>query len=138
MLPIFLILLVLATTKAVDMARDRRIDSLEPSLQPKARRLVELAAAAGVELVVTEGRRTLERQRELYAQGRTTPGPIVTWTMNSKHLTGEAFDVAVRVDGKLTWPDDDALWERIGQIGESVGLRWGGRWEQRDRPHFEA
>lgn len=138
MFPFLLFLLVFATTKAVDMARAHRIDSLSAELQPRARRLLELAAAEGIELVVTEGRRTVERQRELYAQGRTTPGPIVTWTMNSKHLTGEAFDVAVRVDGKLTWPDDDALWERIGQIGESVGLRWGGRWEQRDRPHFEA
>lgn len=118
----------------------RRIATLEPHLRPLARQLVEAALGEGILLVITEGRRTLERQRALYAQGRTEPGPIVTWTMKSRHLAGEAFDVGVLVKGVLAWPDDDALWERIGQLGEAAGLRWGGRWKggQRDRPHFEV
>ena len=116
----------------------RRIASLEPELRPLARQLVEAALEADILLVITEGRRTIERQRQLYAQGRTKPGPIVTWTLKSKHIDGEAFDVGVLVDGVLTWPDDDELWERIGRLGEAAGLRWGGRWKRPDRPHFEV
>lgn len=33
--------------------------------------------------------------------------------------------------------DDDPLWEKIGDIGEALGLSWGGRWKWPDRPHFE-
>lgn len=116
----------------------RRIATLEPHVRPLARQLVEAALGEDILLVITEGRRTLERQQKLYAQGRTAPGPIVTWTMKSRHLTGEAVDVGVLVDGVLVWPDDDALWERIGQLGEAAGLRWGGRWKKPDRPHFES
>ena len=38
---------------------------------------------------------------------------------------------------KLQWDADDEIWHRIGEIGESLGLRWGGRWKQRDMGHFE-
>ena len=117
----------------------RRIASLEPEVRPLVRQLVEAALEEDILLVITEGRRTRARQRELYAQGRTTPGPIVTWTLDSKHIDGKAFDVGVLdADGKLTWPDDDELWERIGRLGERARLRWGGRWKKPDRPHFEA
>lgn len=116
----------------------RRIATLEPHVRPLARQFVEAALEEDILLGITEARRTPERQQKLYAQGRTAPGPIVTWTMKSRHLTGEAFDVGVLVDGVLTWPDDDALWERIGRLGERARLRWGGRWKKPDRPHFEA
>jgi hypothetical protein len=42
---------------------------------------------------VFEARRTLERQKRLYASGRTRPGNILTQTMNSKHLLGKSVDV---------------------------------------------
>lgn len=118
----------------------RRIATLVPDLRPRAVALIQAALEAGIRLAVTEGRRTPGRQATLYAQGRTTPGPIVTWTLKSKHLDGLAFDVGVLdEDGALTWPDDDALWERIGALGEAQGLKWGGRWTRsRDRPHFEG
>lgn len=116
-----------------------RIATLALDLRPRAVALIQAALEAGVRVVVTEGRRTPEKQAKLYAQGRTTPGRIVTWTLKSKHLDGLAFDVGVLDDdGVLTWPDDDDLWERIGKLGEARGLRWGGRWTRsKDRPHFE-
>ena len=54
------------------------------------------------------GRRTLKRQKELYAKGRTAPGRKVTWTLNSKHMKkqdgyGHAFDLYAYVDGKASW-----------------------------------
>jgi peptidoglycan L-alanyl-D-glutamate endopeptidase CwlK len=38
---------------------------------------------------------------------------------------------------KPVW-NDDKLWQQIGNIGESVGLAWGGRFKTfPDKPHFQ-
>jgi hypothetical protein len=56
--------------------------------------------------------------------------------MNSKHITGDAFDIAVKVNRKVSW--DAVNYQRPGMIGESVGLRWGGLFHgKKDPPHFE-
>ncbi len=89
----------------------------------------------GVELVVTEGYRTQAAQDQLYDQGRTRPGRIVTWTRTSKHTEGRAFDITVRDLSPDQVPR--SVWYAIGEIGEALGLKWGGRWRQRDMPHFE-
>ena len=91
---------------------------------------------AGIDYILTCTGRTKAEQAELYAQGRTKPGKIVTWTMNSKHIKGDAFDIAVKVSGKVSW--DPINYQRPGMIGESVGLTWGGLWKGKpDYPHFE-
>lgn len=90
---------------------------------------------AGIDYILTCTGRTKAEQAELYAQGRTKPGRIVTWTMNSKHIKGDAFDIAVKVNGKVSW--DRINYMRPGTIGESVGLTWGGLWKKPDYPHFE-
>ena len=92
---------------------------------------------AGIPWICTYTRRTLEEQKALYAQGRTTPGKIVTWTMKSRHLDGEAFDIVLLKDGKANWDTKDPDWTKAGEIGESVGLKWGGRFKTPDMPHFE-
>jgi len=77
--------------------------------------------AEGLSVRIGEIRRSEERQQELFAQGRTQPGPIVTWTLNSAHVTGRAFDfdfVDARDQG-----DPDA-WLIAGEIGSGLGLRW--------------
>ncbi len=89
----------------------------------------------GVELVITEGYRTQTAQDKLYDQGRTNPGRIVTWTRSSKHTQGLAFDVTVR--GFLPDQVPRQVWYAIGEIGEALGLKWGGRWRKKDMPHFE-
>jgi len=83
---------------------------------------------------IGEVRRSVERQKTLYAQGRTAPGPVVTWTLSSKHIRGRAFDFDF-IDS-LDQSDDDA-WELAGEIGERLGLVWGGRWGVQDLRHFE-
>jgi peptidoglycan L-alanyl-D-glutamate endopeptidase CwlK len=98
------------------------------------------ASEAGIRLVVTSGFRSFEEQDSSYEQGRTTPGPIVTQVRagHSWHNYGLAFDVAVLDEhGRPRWPENAALWRRIGQLGEGVGLTWGGRFPTPDRPHFE-
>ena len=97
--------------------------------------------------VVIEGVRTKERQADLYAQGRTKPGRIVTWTMNSRHLLaddgfGRAVDLMALQDGKGVWAPwslyeqiYQAMYEAASDVGASIV--WGGHWERRDGAHFE-
>jgi len=90
----------------------------------------------GVHVRITEVYRDPVRQAKLYAQGRSEPGPIVTWARpgESLHSLGRAFDFTFRENG-FDAPAD--WWEFAGQIGEWMGLRWGGRFKTPDRPHFE-
>lgn len=75
---------------------------------------------------------------------------IVTWTMNSKHIldsvTGKshAFDFAIVKDGRVCWSlksdvDEDGVgdWDECGMVAEGLGLKWGGRFKNPDRPHCE-
>lgn len=63
-------------------------------------RLVELlerlAARTPIQFMVTEGVRSAERQRQLYAEKKTK-------TLKSRHLTGHAVDIVPLVAGKLSW-----------------------------------
>ena len=118
------------------LARD--INLLHPSLRPKAEELIKKAKAAGYEIIITQTLRTKAEQDALYAQGRTKPGNIVTNAIypQSLHCWGVAFDIAVVINGKANW--DIRHYDKIGPLGESLGLVWGGRWKNfPDRPHFE-
>jgi peptidoglycan L-alanyl-D-glutamate endopeptidase CwlK len=119
---------------------EARIARLEPVIQSKARALLDAARAQGIELTVTQGLRTMDEQAALYAQGRTAPGQVVTNAKpgSSWHNFGLAFDVAVVVNGKPTWPSDQTLWDKIGELGKAQGLVWGGDFQSfKDMPHFQ-
>lgn len=114
--------------------------------------VVKLAASRSpFDIVVTEGVRSKERQEELYAQGRTKPGKIFTWTLNSKHIEGKAVDVCPYVNRAIPW-DDKLLFVSLGRemlsAGDELGVkvRWGYDWDgdgqlmekgESDGPHFE-
>jgi len=56
----------------------------------------------------------------------------------SFHNYGLAFDVVPKAYmNHPTWNPEGALWPKLGAIGESLGLSWGGRWSTPDKPHFE-
>lgn len=86
------------------------------------------------DFIVTEGMRTVERQRQLVAAGASQ-------TMNSRHLTGHAVDLAALVAGGVRW--DWPLYTALGAavkraaVEEQVAITWGGDWKMRDGPHFE-
>ncbi len=109
--------------------------------------LIRLAMAQlGFTMIVTDGVRTLEQQQALYAQGRTTPGHIVTNAdgvkVRSNHQAhgdgfGHAVDCTFIVDGKPSW-DDSLPWRLYGEMAKSQGLRWGGEFISIvDNPHIE-
>lgn len=94
---------------------------------------------------VTECYRSAERQEELYAQGRSKPGPIVTYKRGgqSKHNVGPptpALDVAFRLaDGSVSW--SGLLLSKFARLMKAADARvvWGGDWARfKDRPHFEV
>lgn len=105
-------------------------------------RVVERARQA-VPFIVTEGLRTRDRQARLVASGASR-------TMNSRHITGHAVDLAYWLDdgdsaveqGEIRW--DWPLYEQIGAAMKAtakdlgVPIIWGGDWASfRDGPHFE-
>ena len=79
-----------------------------------------------VEFRVTETGRTVERQRWLFAQGRTPPhdrNPAVTWTMDSRHRWGLAADIAMirRATGEAIWEISSWRW-----VYDRVPVEWFG------------
>lgn len=121
-----------------------RLVGVHPALVEAIGEVLAEMAAWGHPMCIVEGVRTKERQQELYAQGRTAPGPIVTNAdgiyKKSEHQPradglGYAVDCAF-LDGNpfaATHP-----WERYGRSVEQRGLIWGGRFKQLfDQPHAE-
>lgn len=124
------------------MSRDPK--ALEPKMRGKLAEFTLHMIAAKIDFILTCTRRSQEEQDALYAQGRTKPGKIVTWTRHSKHIEGKAFDIAILINGKICWnpqldadKDGVAEYTEAGQLGELVGLKWGGRFKSPDAPHFE-
>lgn len=114
-----------------------KLDQLKSIVKSKAEALIARCRDQGINLIVTSTYRSNDEQNALYAQGRTTPGPIVTNAKagQSFHNWRVAFDVVQTVNGVPNWNCD---WSRIGSIGESCGLEWGGRWTSfSDKPHFQ-
>jgi peptidoglycan L-alanyl-D-glutamate endopeptidase CwlK len=119
---------------------DKKLKGVHPLVAAKARQLITAAYKEGINIIITQGLRTIEEQNELYAQGRTKPGKIVTNAKGgeSYHNFGLAFDFAVlNADGSVNWKVDEK-WKRVGQLGKSLGLEWGGDWKKfKDYPHFQ-
>lgn len=117
----------------MDARSEKNLQGVHPDLVKVVRASWEDYRATGKDFVVTEGLRTPERQAQLVKAG-------ASMTMNSRHLTGHAVDVAVKV-GTIRW--DWPLYMHLGALMKSNALRlgvpivWGGDWQFRDGPHYE-
>ena len=111
------------------MINSRSLLDLLAPVSKRAADFKEACGVAGIDIIFTSTYRDLESQAALYAQGRTTPGSIVTNARagESFHNYRCAFDFAPLVNGKIPW-NDEALFTKCGTIGESCGLTWAGRW----------
>ena len=122
----------------------RKLSDLDPIVERMAWRLI--AAVPLImerELFVVHTLRTYEEQNELYKQGRSKPGKIITKARGGEsfHNWGLAIDVAFEEDGTQhpiweTTNDELYYWELLGKIGESIGFEWGGRYRLKDYGHF--
>ena len=109
-----------------------RLSTVHPDLQ---RLFKEVITNSPYDFSITEGVRSLERQKELVAAKKST-------TMNSRHLTGKAVDIAVFIDGKITWDIRayKAVAEHVKVLSKlmNIPIIWGGDWKSFvDGPHFE-
>lgn len=96
-------------------------------VHPDLVRVVKRAAAnSKIDFAVVEGRRSIERQKELLKAGATK-------ILNSRHITGHAVDLVPLLDGKPRW--DWSLYLKIAAcirdaaVAEKVPIRWGGTWD---------
>jgi peptidoglycan L-alanyl-D-glutamate endopeptidase CwlK len=101
-----------------------RLEGVHPDLVRVVHKAIELTA---IDFTVTEGLRTVKRQEELFKAGAST-------TMNSRHLTGHAVDIAALVGGKVRW--DWPLYFQLADAMkeaaklENVKIKWGGVWDK--------
>lgn len=113
------------------------IDDMTPDALRAAKRFLEAASENGIEVKVVSTLRSCSEQNDIYAQGRTKPGRVVSNApgCRSWHVFGRALDVLIaNSDGTLQM-DADPRYEVLGSIAEDMGFVWGGRWG--DSGHFE-
>lgn len=110
----------------------KALAGVHPDLVRIVRRAIALTP---VDFVVIEGLRTSARQAQLVAAGASR-------TMNSRHLTGHAVDVAPMVGREIRW--DWPLYRQLAPAFKqaaaeaAIPLVWGGDWKKFvDGPHFE-
>lgn len=134
-------------------ASQARLVGVQPDLVRVVQRAIQISTQ---DFSVLEGVRTPARQRALYAQGRTKPGPVVTWTLSSNHFVkpdgyGYAVDLApfpIDWEGPTRFPKFDAIAAAMFAASAelAVPIRWGADWDrdgrprergETDSPHFE-
>lgn len=119
----------------------KRMGAVKPIVKEKVLDLIEKAYSEGIYVLITDGYRSYEEQDELYAQGRTKPGNIVTNAKGgqSNHNFGIAVDYCLtNKEGTAAYWDVNADWKRVATIAKSMGFEWGGDWKTfKDNPHLE-
>lgn len=117
--------------------------SLDELLSPVRKRVDQFLAECklnNIDLLVTSTYRDNESQDALYAQGRTTPGSIVTKAKGGQsfHNYRCAIDVVPLVNGKAVWDGANPVWAKIGALGKLAGLDWAGDWKTfKELAHFQ-
>lgn len=100
----------------------------------------------GYRLRITHVYRSVQEQNDLYAQGRTKKGSIITNAKGrqSIHNYGLAFDFVILrdLDDNGTFETADftvnEYWKRVANYFKSKGFTWGGDFKSfKDAPHLE-
>ena len=90
---------------------------LQPEFRSKVERVVQrMKGETGADVSIRESWRSQTRQNALYDQGRSTSGPVVTWTQNSRHSSGLAADLVVS-------GGSSSQYAALQQIANEEGLR---------------
>lgn len=109
------------------LARNADLSLLHPVFRAAVADVQTRLNAEGIPFRVFEAYRYPERQADLFAQGRTKPGPVVTkarpWT--SYHQYGLGVDFVLFENGKWSWDTAGAKrawWARMQELGRQKGL----------------
>lgn len=127
-----------------------RINLLHPAIRNEVLQTIgeiESGWPVNVAIRIVEGLRTIQQQNDLYAQGRTKPGKIVTKAKggSSFHNYGIAFDFALLYDKDgngsyetLVWDENNPHWKQVVKAFEIKAWFWGGNFSTiHDAPHLE-
>lgn len=123
-------------------------DGLHPIVEDKKEELKDKAAERDIDIVITEGYRSIEEQQALFERGRSADGDIVTNAAGgeSYHNYGLAVDFALRSpEGSVVWDIESdfngsgqADWLEVVDIAKDLGFEWGGDWDHfKDYPHLQ-
>lgn len=119
-------------TFALGQRSKDRLTGVHPDL---VKVIEEAIKESPLDFSITEGVRSRERQKELFDAGKSQ-------TMNSRHLSGKAVDIAVIKDGTVTW--DMKYYQLVADHIKNtakemkIDIIWGGDWNSfKDGPHFE-
>ena len=109
-----------------------KMEGINPELEQLARTAISLTS---VDFGISEGLRTIERQKKLVEQKRSQ-------TLKSKHIDGKAIDVFAVIDGEICWEIGvyDDIADAFALASRSLGtpLRWGAAWTVRDIGAWEG
>lgn len=107
----------------------QNLSGVHPDLVAVVKRAIEITKQ---DFSVIEGVRNIDRQRQLVKSGASQ-------TMNSRHLTGHAVDIApypLSWDWPKFYPIEDAMKKAAEEL--EVDLEWGGDWRSfKDGPHWQ-
>jgi peptidoglycan L-alanyl-D-glutamate endopeptidase CwlK len=130
----------IATTYATFHQRtESNILTLHPKAQEAARQFLTRLHNAGINARIISGTRTYAEQDELYAKGRTKPGPKVTNAKGgqSNNNFGIAWDIGI-FDNQGAYLPESPLYDRAAEVGLIDGLEWGRDWQSFiDKPHYQ-
>jgi peptidoglycan L-alanyl-D-glutamate endopeptidase CwlK len=127
----------------MDARSEAALATVDPSLASAVRAAATKLEALGTYILVVSGLRTSSEQEALYAQGRTTPGHIVTNAKagQSMHNYGLAVDVVPYLSGPagaLNWNAGTEQYAAMVSALKAEGLGWGGDWVHfKDEDHFQ-
>ena len=107
----------------------QNLSGVHPDLVAVVKRAIELTEQ---DFTVIEGIRNIDRQRKLYRTGKSK-------TLNSRHLTGHAVDIApwpISWEWEEFYPIEEAMKQAASEL--DVDLEWGGDWKSfKDGPHWQ-
>lgn len=111
---------------------EKALENIHPDLNQVIRRSLKLSP---LDFMIIEGLRSPTRQQELFKNGASR-------TLNSRHLTGHATDLAPLINKAIPWQDWSAFTVVAQAMKQSaleleIPIIWGGDWKMRDGPHFE-
>ena len=123
-------------------------EGLHPIVAEKSEELIRLSEQQGINIVITDGYRSIEEQNQIYQQGRSDEGSVVTYAKGgqSYHNFGLAIDFALALpDGSVSWDmsydgngNGKSDWHEVAAIGKELGFEWGGDWRNfKDYPHLQ-
>jgi hypothetical protein len=115
-----------------------RIEDLAYELQPLCAQFLddcdEWCGPEGRVILTCTYRSVAEQQALKDKYGNTRPIATPGKSLHGKTLSdgtpaAEAFDFMFVENGKLVMDGSDPLYAKAGEIAESLGLEWGGRWK---------